>query len=130
MDRALHICSVIFLFVCASVAFAAEKASLFTISPQTTELLESYCFSCHDSESKKGGIQLDNLGALALKDRLDLLNRAQEQLFTKQMPPRKKKTQPSDTERQQLYQWMSAELRKHDASKFEEKLRYPSYGNL
>ncbi len=129
MDRALHICSVIFLFVCASVAFAAEKASPFTISPQATELLESYCFSCHDSESKKGDIQLDNLGALALKDRLDLLNRAQEQLFTKQMPPKKKKTQPSETERRQLFDWMSGELRKHNASKLEDKLRKPEYGN-
>ena len=129
MDRALHICSVIFLFVCASGAFAAEKASPFTISPQATELLESYCFSCHDSESKKGDIQLDNLGALALKDRLDLLNRAQEQLFTKQMPPKKKKTQPSETERRQLFNWMSGELRKHNASKLEDKLRKPEYGN-
>jgi hypothetical protein len=129
MDRALHICSVTFLFVCASVAFAAEKASPFTISPQATELLESYCFSCHDSESKKGDIQLDNLGALALKDRLDILNRAQEQLFTKQMPPKKKKTQPSETERRQLFDWMSGELRKHNASKLEDKLRKPEYGN-
>ena len=129
MDRTLHICSVIFLFVCASIAFAAEKVAPFTISPQATELLESYCFSCHDSESKKGDIQLDNLGALALKDRLDLLNRTQEQLFTKQMPPKKKKTQPGETERRQLFDWMSGELRKHNASKLEDKLRKPEYGN-
>ena len=115
--------------VAVHVASAAQKEPAFSISPKTTELLESYCFSCHDSESRKGDIRLDNLATLALKDRLDLLDKMQEQLYLKEMPPRKKKTQPSDTERQQLYQWVSAELGKHNASKFEDKLRYPSYGN-
>ena len=73
--------------VAVHVASAAEKASPFTISPKVSELLESYCFSCHDAESKEGDIRLDNLEALALKDRLDLLNKAQEQLFLKSMPP-------------------------------------------
>jgi len=112
------------------VAAAEGKVAPFILSPQVTELMESYCFSCHDAESKKGDIRLDNLEDLALKDRLDLLNKVQEQMFIKEMPPRKKKTQPSDTERQQLYDWISLALRKHNASKFEEKLRYPSYGNL
>ena len=107
-----------------------RKVTSFAVSPKVAELLKSYCFSCHDARSSKGDIRLDNLEDLALKARLDLLNKVQEQIFIKEMPPRKKKTQPSDTERQQLYDWMSAELRKHNASRFEEKLRYPSYGNL
>ena len=124
--------TLISILFCLSVSLAigTEKVTSFAVSPKVVELLESYCFSCHDAESKKGDVRLDNLETLALKDRLDLLNRVQEQIFIKEMPPKKKKTQPSDTERQQLYDWMSAELRKHNASKFEEKLRYPSYGNL
>ena len=124
--------TLISILFCLSVSLAigTEKVTSFAVSPQVTELMESYCFSCHDGESKKGDVQLDNLATLALKDRLDLLNKMQEQLYLKEMPPKKKKTQPSDTERQQLYDWMSAEIRKHNASKFEEKLRYPSYGNL
>ena len=55
----------IFCHVCASVAFAAEKTSPFTISTQVTELLESYRFDCHDGESKKGDVRLDNLETLA-----------------------------------------------------------------
>ena len=47
------------------VAFAVEKTSPFTISTQVTELLESYCFDCHDGESKKGDVRLDNLETLA-----------------------------------------------------------------
>ena len=124
--------TLISILFCLSVSYAigTEKVTSFVVSPKVAGLLESFCFSCHDAESKKGDVRLDNLETLALKDRLDLLNRVQEQIFIKTMPPRKKKTQPSDPERQQLYDWMSAELRKHNASKFEEKLRYPSYGNL
>ena len=70
----------------------ARKVTSFAVSPKVAELLKSYCFSCHDSESKKGDIRLDNLATLALKDRLDLLNKMQEQLYLKEMPPRKKKT--------------------------------------
>ena len=91
--------------------------------------MANYCFDCHDDETKKGEVRLDNLKTLALKDRLDLLNRVQEQIFIKEMPPKKRKAQPSDSEREQLHDWMTVELRKHKASRFEEKLRYPSYGN-
>jgi hypothetical protein len=44
------------------------------------------------------------------------------------MPP-KKKEQPSDEEREVLAGWLWEVLRSHNASKLEDKLRYPSYGN-
>ena len=66
---------------------AAGKVAPFVLSPQVTELMANYCFDCHDADTQKGDIRLDNLGSLALKDRLDLLNKAQEQLFLKSMPP-------------------------------------------
>ena len=93
--------TLISILFCLSVSLAigTEKVTSFAVSPKVVELLESYCFSCHDAESKKGDVRLDNLETLALKDRLDLLNRVQEQIFIKEMPPKKKKTQPSDTER-------------------------------
>jgi hypothetical protein len=105
------------------------KAAPFAMPDKMEDLLANYCFDCHDDETKKGEVRLDNLATLALKDRLDLLNRVQEQIFIKEMPPRKRKAQPSDSEREQLHDWMTVELRKHKASRFEEKLRYPSYGN-
>ncbi len=105
------------------------KAAPFAMPDKMEDLLANYCFDCHDDETKKGEVRLDNLKTLALKDRLDLLNRVQEQIFIKEMPPKKRKAQPSDSEREQLHDWMTVELRKHKASRFEEKLRYPSYGN-
>jgi hypothetical protein len=112
------------------VVTAAEKTTPFVLSPQVTELMENYCLDCHDGESKEGDVRLDNLGSLALKGRLDLLNKVQEQLYLKEMPPKKKKKQPTGAERDQFAQWVSLELTKHAASRLEDKLRYPSYGNL
>ena len=117
------------LSMAVHVASAAEKVSPFVVSPKAAELLESYCFSCHDEETQKGDVRLDRLDTLALDTRLDLLNKMQEQLYLKEMPPKKKKKQPSEVERQQLTDWVSSELGKHNASKLEEKLRKPAYGN-
>lgn len=62
----------ILILFCLSVslATAAEKVVPFILSPQATELMENYCFDCHDGESKKGEVRLDNLGTLVLKDGL------------------------------------------------------------
>ena len=87
--------------------------------------MENYCFSCHDGDSEKGDIRLDDLGGLSLDARLDRLNKVYEQLYIHEMPPAKKE-QPSDGDRQQLIEWVAGELRKHNASKFEGKLRYPA----
>ena len=110
----------------ATAVSGAEPA--FKVDPAAAEVLESHCFSCHEEGTEKGDIRLDNLGELTLSARLDLMNRVQEQVYLKQMPP-KKKTQPSDQEREQLVSWLWAELHTHNASKLEDRLRYPSYGN-
>ena len=101
----------------------------FTTSDKVQELMMNYCFDCHDGDSKKGDIQLDNLESLVLEDRLDLLNKVQEQLYIKEMPPKKKKAQPNAKDRQSLLDWISVELGNHNASTLEEKLRYSNYGN-
>ena len=93
-------------------------------------LVETYCLDCHDDDTQKGDIRLDNLASLKLTDRLDILNRVQEQLFIEAMPPKKKKKQPSTKEREDLFVWASVALDKHDASTLAHKLLNPHYGNL
>lgn len=105
---------------------AAEP--VFRIDPAAAGLLDQYCIDCHEEGTEKGGLRLDNLGELSLTARLDLMNRVLEQVYLKQMPP-KKKTQPSKEERESLSAWVWQELHTHHASKLEDKLRYPSYGN-
>jgi hypothetical protein len=106
--------------------FAAKPLEM---SRKIEYLLEDHCWKCHDYGTQKGDIRLDNLAELTLEARLDLLNRAQEQAHFKQMPPPDEKTQPTDEERKDLLAWISGELHAHNASKLEEKLRYPAYGN-
>jgi len=127
MKRFLHTCSFVFWFVLADLAFAEEKL---VVPVQVEDLTANYCLDCHDDEVQKGDIRFDNLTDLKLLKRLDMLNRMQEQIFFKQMPPKKKKAEPSEAERQQLFDWISGELRKHDATRFEDKLRKPEYGNF
>jgi hypothetical protein len=91
-------------------------------------LLEDNCQDCHEDGREKGSVRLDNLHELPLEARLDMFNRMQEQVYLEQMPP-KKKSQPTEEERAELVAWIGGELRAHNASKLEEKLRYPAYGN-
>lgn len=91
-------------------------------------MLESCCLECHAGDSAEAGLRLDRLVELPLDERLDVLNKAQDQIFFGLMPPVDAE-QPSGRERELLAGWLRSELRKHDASKLDEKLRYPSYGN-
>ena len=100
-----------------------------SVQAKPAEILENYCYSCHDEWEQKGDLQLDQLGKLPLDGRLDVFNKIQEQVYLGQMPPKKKKKQPTEAERAELLEWVGTELKKHDASTLEDKLRYPNYGN-
>ena len=91
------------------------------------DLVETYCLDCHD-ETQKGDIRLDDLAKLDLPKRLDMLNRVQEQIYFRHMPP-KKKDQPGEGEREALLDFLSRELAKHEASTLEGKLQKPEFGN-
>jgi len=106
----------------------SSAESSFRVDPVASAILEHHCYDCHEDGTEKGDIRLDNLDELPLNARLDLMNRVLEQVYLKQMPP-KKKEQPSEKERNELSRWVWEELHAHNASKLEDKLRYPSYGN-
>ena len=93
------------------------------------KFLENYCHSCHDEWEQKGDLRLDQLDSLSLEARLDVFNKIQEQLYFEQMPPKKKKKQPSESEHKEMLAWVAGELGRHKASTLEEKLRYPGFGN-
>ena len=122
-------------FVClAAVIFGAARLhaqaqSTFRIAPAAEQLLVNHCSSCHGEDSQKGEVRFDKLGAMPLAERLALLNRMQEQAFIGQMPPKSRKSQPTAAERKALLDWVGGELRVHNASTLEDKLRLPAYGN-
>lgn len=121
-------CYIVHLIAAAGAFGATTPGEPFRVSAPALPLLENYCVSCHDADAHKGDVRLDNLASLSLEARLDLLNRVQEQIFLGEMPPKNKK-QPTEAERRQLFSWLSAELRIHKASKLEDKLSRPEFGN-
>ena len=110
-----------------SASALAQSAKL-KLPEKVEVILEDRCQSCHEDGTEKGDLRLDNLEELNLDGWLETLNRMQEQVYFQQMPPRNKK-QPSAEERKELLTWLSGELHRHKASKLEDKLRYPDYGN-
>ena len=107
---------------------ADESAEPFAVPAATQQLLKNNCVSCHGPDTEEANVRLDDLASLSLNAQLDLLNRVQQQLYLGNMPPQDAK-QPTKAKREQLANWISAELRKHNAAKFEDKLRTPAYGN-
>ena len=98
------------------------------VPQQVSSVLQKYCLECHSAGTAEGGIRFDILPSSDLDLQLDLLNKAQEQLFFELMPP-VDAPQPSQSDRRQLLQWMSNELQQHGGSMLEEKLQRPEYGN-
>lgn len=119
------------LFVMAIVVSAcatAQAADSFAVSRSAASVLNRYCIECHGGESAEGNVRLDALTKLGRDERLELLNEAQEQLYFGLMPPDDAE-QPSESERELLAGWISGELKRFGASKLEDKLRKPEYGN-
>ena len=112
-----------------ALTLSASEKTAFALPDKLDALMNDYCYSCHDEDSQKGDIRLDNLEAANQISRLDLLNKIQEQVYFGHMPPKKKKQQPSDLERQTILKMVSSELKQHNASTLEEKLGKPEFGN-
>lgn len=100
----------------------------FKISDKVASLVGQYCFDCHSGNSAEGDVQLDTLSRLSLDERLGLLNRVQEQIFLKRMPP-EDVGQPTLEELQTLANWSALELKKYEASELEAKSQRPEFGN-
>ncbi|MEZ6110758.1 MAG: DUF1588 domain-containing protein [Pirellulaceae bacterium] len=73
-------------------------------------------------------MRLDALAQIGLDGRLELLNRVQEQLFLKQMPPDSEAFDKPEHPTL-LAGWVSEELNRHNASMLEKKLQKPEFGN-
>ena len=119
--------AVLLAVVLGSVA-RSEAAPLTDYDKTAKPLLAEYCVSCHGTKNQKGEVRLDSLESLALPAQLDLLNKVQEQVILGNMPPEDEK-QPTEAQKAQLTDWVSKELRKHNASTLEQKLQKPEYGN-
>ncbi len=111
-----------------SVSFAEARAAV-RIPENVRSILASRCLDCHSEQDAEAGTRFDNISDLTQAAQLELLNRAQDQMFFGLMPPEEADPLGED-ERLLLAGWLRSELRKHNASKLDEKLRQPAYGNF
>ena len=106
----------------------AHGADSLVIPKSVKTVIANKCIACHGPDESEGSVRLDAISKLNQIERLTLLNKVQEQIFFGVMPP-KDEEQPTAAERAGLADWVSRELNRHNASKLEEKLRLPAYGN-
>jgi cytochrome c553 len=118
--------SVLALLIVLSATARADDTP-FAVPKDVQAALATRCLDCH-GETARGGVRLDGLDKLKPHERLDALNKVQDQLFFKMMPP-PKEAQPSAAEAQALANWVRAELRRNKASKLDDHLPYPDAGN-
>lgn len=112
----------------AAASFAQQTGPQLAVPQNVQAVIATYCGDCHSNGEQAGEISFEELSRAPLAERLELFNKAQDQVFFHLMPPAES-DQPTDAERELLATWLHAELKKHNASKLDEKLRYPDYGN-
>ncbi|MEO1834844.1 MAG: DUF1588 domain-containing protein [Akkermansiaceae bacterium] len=94
-----------FLMFLAAGALAVQAAPSPSFKRDALPFLEQYCFDCHDAETKKGGLALDELTGVT-PESFGIWKRVWEQVALKEMPPKKKKKQPDAKERLRLTNWI------------------------
>lgn len=119
-------CAILLGSVCPGQGAEAQPAA---VPDNIQALFTRYCVECHGPATAEAEQRFDAFATLGLESRLELLNRANEQIFIGEMPPQEAK-QPTSAERELLAGWIGQELRAHGASKLEDKLRMPEYGNV
>ena len=126
--------STVVLTYCCGIRFltAADEQESLTqlreIPPEVQGLIERACLDCHDQNLTEQQVRLDSLDHQPQEKFLDLLNQMQEQVYFEFMPP-EDGTPLEPQDRTQLLNWIQSELKPHNASKLEEKLARPEFGN-
>ena len=92
-----------------TTSLLAENVDL---KSQVLPFIDKYCIDCHDSDTEKGGINLENLGPVE-NSNFVLWKSIWEQVALKEMPPRKSKTQPDNLLRLKISNWITGKFDLH-----------------
>jgi hypothetical protein len=107
MIRSRHTTAVAVLFLVAVPAAHAQRPAFF----------ENHCFECHDSTTKKGGLDLSTLKVEpASADNFARWVKVHDRIASGEMPPRKKKRPPADETAAALH-WLHDTLVRAEATK-------------
>jgi len=73
-------------------------------------VINQYCLDCHDHESAKGELDLENLGRDSVTEHADRWERVVRRLNARQMPPAKRNSRPTEEEYQSAIHLLVATL--------------------
>ncbi|MFK7767934.1 MAG: DUF1588 domain-containing protein [Mariniblastus sp.] len=110
-----------------SFAFGQDRGPL-VVPSNVHDVIAVGCLDCHRGDSAEASVRFDNIASLTEDAKLELFNRAQDQIFFGLMPPEDAEALGSE-ESELLAGWVRRELRSRNASKLDEKLRDPAFGN-
>lgn len=105
-----------------------RKVASQELSAAATQVIATYCVSCHGAETQKDDIRLDAFETIDAVDLQSLYGQIQDAVHFEEMPPAKSK-QPTKEERQVLLRWLKDRMTGDEAKKLDEKLRRPESGN-
>ena len=71
----------------AQTTTAASPATTTSKAAQERQLIERYCFTCHNSKLKTGGLALDALDLEKITERADIWEKVVRKLSAGMMPP-------------------------------------------
>ena len=119
----------LFLALAAALSAAPADEVADDFAARAQPFLASYCYDCHDAETKKGGVSLDALREVTA-DNASLWKRVWEQVALKEMPPPKQSDQPALAQRLEISTWITEGLMQalQDHGGFIDHLR-PAKGN-
>jgi len=105
----MSMCQLFALVMVVSACATAQADDSFAVPKSAASILNRYCIDCHGADTVEGNVRFDSLAKLSHDERLELLNKAQEQLYFGLMPPNEAE-QPRVSERELLADWFSHEL--------------------
>jgi len=90
-------------------AQGTQTATAATVTDQHRAMLSTYCFTCHNTRAKTGGLALDSLDIQAPAENAQIWEKALRKLHGRLMPPPGNK-QPSQNEIDSFVTWMENAL--------------------
>ena len=125
---AIHIVLSVFVLVVFTPKGHCQEVIRLVVPDNIQSVLNDRCVACHGADTAEADVRLDSFATLKLDARLELLNKVQDQLFFGTMPPGDE-PQPTNEEGTRVADWVRDELRTHNASNLDKKLRHPDFGN-
>ena len=105
-------------FLCLASLLTALPNALNATDAELRGYLESHCFECHDSSTKKGGLDLEALPLqFEAHERFETWARVHDRVAAGEMPPKSRRQRPSAEENVNALKLLDDHLYNADAAR-------------